>query len=694
MYKWTSFLSVSFIFNVYFFISFPAYGFLNGTWNSHIKSTQPSLGALASSCTYIGVGSSLNGAASYDADLMASEFNYNGHQIWASTFYPNQPFTHCSNANFLNVARVWNLNGTQKNQIAFGIIPKSLFISAGSFQPLISLVSTFSSEQMSLNSAATTAGSDGVTLAIGSDDFQTVLASVLDPNRPLTIKEMRRVYQDIVAPSGIHFLPYFEGLNAMALLTKSVVLGIPSGTTTSHKLFPSSGSGRDELDHTFQFRAGGTTPISLPGSTSRVEISTLIGDGYIRDAILAGGADPVIEVEIGSSSGWRHIGMHSLVNSNGNSNSQFFPVRFYLNNNEILDLNLSRDLQLRFRLKNNGLNATSLNTNVLTIITVPRIKVTHKLGEDEYELSQLMKSHPTLYFSTSSISRPLGRSSSVVTSRLIMEEEQLLSSTLGNALDGAMIKTDSSPDNFSGSLDLIQEVCRSLQVSGKSCMIVSWGSDLQGVSLDLKTEMKRYFNAKNLSDGYIVYNFPLDLAHTSGGIFQQQISSIPNAARFHWPLDTRGLDGYDHSLHLKIPASSPIGGSYELNVALSSPSSCSLNGSGQKIWSIGLRVPSDPSSDFSGEMIKDASGAVFSSRQFFPAPGDIIELHFLLEQSVGSSRCDLEMIITPPSGYSFPVSSWNFNQQILISSKSIKFYDCYSEAFKTGSISDWVKCTH
>jgi hypothetical protein len=686
-----------FLFSLLFtlcFTSFNAFAILNGTWNTHIKSTQPEQGRLASSCVYVGAGSPLNGAASFDADLMVVHFNNFKHQLWASTFYPDRPSTNCSNENLFSVARLWNVNGNQLMQTVFGIIPKLSFSSANSLDPLIQAVNIFSAEQLSLTSSASASGVPGVGLAVGADDFQSVLANILSPTRILSVKDLRDVYLNKVVPSGVRFVPYFEALNAMVFLTKSVVLGLPAGTTLDSKLYPGKTSDRDEFDFTFHFSAGSGTPISIPETTSKVVIQALIGDSYIRDATSSPEASPVIDVQLRSSSGWRSIQSETLTNPVGNSGSQFFPVNIFLNSSEILDLTLSRMLQLRFRLRNDGTKPTGMNTNALTVISVPRIIVTHKSGEDQHELHQLMDTHPGIYYSSSNITRPTGINPSVVQSRLLTEKEQLLSVTLGDALDGAMFKTDSSDVNFSGSQEVIREVCMALRARGKSCIVVAWGSDLQGISLNAGIEIKRHHQAMNYSDGYLSYNFPLDIANFSGGVFQQQVSSLPNSIRFHWPLDTRGIHGFDQSMNLKIPGSSPIGGAYELSVALTSPNFCTLNGTGDKIWSLGLRVPSHPSSDFSGGIIRDASGAVFPSHKFFPSPGDIVEIHFSLLEAVGSSRCDFEVTITPPSGYSFPSSRWNFNQENLVSPKAFQFYSCFSELFQTGTIRDMSLCNN
>jgi hypothetical protein len=56
--------------------------------------------------------------------------------------------------------------------------------------------------------------------------------------------------------------------------------------------------------------------------------------------------------------------------------------------------------------------------------------------------------------------------------------------------------------------------------------------------------------------------------------------------------------------------------------------------------------------------IKDASGAVFSPRTLIPQPGDKIQIHFKVDRSIGSSRCDVEVSLTPPTGYSWPSTAW------------------------------------
>ena len=161
----------------------PAFAFLTGTWNTHIKSTQPSTGALASSCAYIGGGSASNGAASHDAVRMVDIFNRVGHQLWASPYVTTASTSSCSNRNFFSVVQDWNLRGIHTAQMAWGVIGKSELITTSSTTPISTAVALFSASQASLNAAAKSAGSAGVTLAIGVDDFHSTIANVLDRSR-------------------------------------------------------------------------------------------------------------------------------------------------------------------------------------------------------------------------------------------------------------------------------------------------------------------------------------------------------------------------------------------------------------------------------------------------------------------------------------------------------------------------------
>jgi hypothetical protein len=311
---------------------------------------------------------------------------------------------------------------------------------------------------------------------------------------------------------------------------------------------------------------------------------------------------------------------------------------------------------------------------------------------DRHELSSLMVSHPSLYSSSSVVARASGRLTSMVQSRLLTESERLISASLGDALDGAMLKTDSSPDNFVGSDEVTREVCEALRLRGKSCFVVAWGTDIQGVDLSLKTELERLRQAQARADGYISYNFPLDRADTTAGLFAEPLSSATsvNAVRFHWPLDTRAIDGFDRVWTVKIPSDSPVGGVYTLSGSLAS--GCSLNADGQTVWSLALTVPTDSASEFSGVALKDAAGVVFSPRTLTPQPGDKIQIHFQVDRSIGTSRCDVEVSLTPPTGYSLPSSAWVASSEAITSLEARQFYDCVSEFFHTGTIADPSAC--
>ena len=669
----------------------PSFAFLTGTWNTHIKSTQTSSGALASTCTYLGGGSTSNGAGSHDAVRMVDVFNRVGHQLWASPYVTTASTSSCSNRNFFSVVQDWNLRGIHTGQMAWGVIGKSELITTSSTTPITTAVALFSASQASLNAAAKAAGSSGVTLAIGVDDFHSTIANVLDRSRFLGVSTLRSLYAGTIRPSGVPFIPYLEALNAMVLLTKSFVLGLPAGSTADDRLWPSALGVADEFDHVFQVRGGTGTPLLIPSTTRKVSVEALIGDSYIASTP---GVDPTLEVAVSAATGtpsWRTVLSHSMVNRIGNSGSQFIPVNFDLMSSEITALKTG-GLQLRFRMKNAGTVAATANTNKLAIITVPRVFVTHKTGIDRHELSSLMASHPAIYSSSALLARASGRLTSMVQSRLLTDSEQLISASLGDALDGAMLKTDSSADNFVGSDEVTREVCDALRLRGKSCFVVAWGTDIQGVELSLKNEIERVRQAQARADGYISYNFPLDLADPTAGLFAEPRSSATsvNAVRFHWPLDTRAIHGFDRVWTIQIPSDSPVGGVYTLSGSVSS--GCSLNADGQNVWSLALTVPTDSASEFSGLAIKDASGAVFSPRTLIPQPGDKIQIHFKVDRSIGSSRCDVEVSLTPPTGYSWPSTAWVASSEAITSLKARQFYDCLSEYFHTGTIADPSGC--
>jgi hypothetical protein len=662
--------------------------FLKGTWNSHIKSTQPAAGALAAGCTLSGGSSASPGAASHDATALAHEFNTVSHQLWATPYYPGRG-THCSNLNYLAVSREWHLQGTQPTQMAFAILQPAEFSTPGDLRSLQTAVTELSSaSSLFRSSLPIPPGGGGITLAVGADDFHSTLVNPLDPTRNITPDALRAFHASTIAPSGIPFMPYLEALNALALVKPSIVLGIPAGSTTDHRLFAttSTGSG-DEIDHTLRIQAAGSSSLRIPRTVLGVTIEALIGDSYIANTA---NAEPAVEVAIGmgaAPTSWRTVSTPGFLNPSGNSGSQFHPIQIRLQPSEVRALRAS-EIQVRFRLRNRGTANTSSNVNKLAIISLPKISIQLHSGTSMHDLHELMMNEPSHFSSFGTVTRASGRLTSVVESRVLGDSERLISKELGDAIDGVMLKTDSSIDNYLGSEEVVREVCGTLRVRGKPCLVVGWASDLQGVDLMLKTEMKRFLSARLHADGYLLFNFPLDLANPAGGLFTQPTpSSSARTLRFHWPLDTRGIDGYTAKYSFQIPGTVPPGAVYTLSGTIAS--GCSLNGSGQTVWSLGLKVPGDPGAEFSSLMIKDSAGAVFSPRSFSPAPGDQVQVSVKLDRSVGSSRCDLELTLTP-SDSTLPVliPTLNFSTD----SEAQQFYSCFSELFVHGFISDPSVC--
>jgi hypothetical protein len=236
---------------------------------------------------------------------MVTLFNRDGHTLWSTPFFSAHPSATCTNLNFYQVVREWNVNGTQSRQTAFAILPKAEFLSAASLNPLSLTLSQFVTEQATLNAMANASGSPGVKLSIGADDFHSTIASILDPSRILSPSTLRSFYSGSIVPSGIPFVPYLEALNAMALLTPSLVIGIPAGTTRDHRLWPRSGStAGDEIGHVFTLRAAVGDPLVIPSTVSRVQIQALMGDSYIDST---SGVIPTVEVAVAAAgtSRWR-----------------------------------------------------------------------------------------------------------------------------------------------------------------------------------------------------------------------------------------------------------------------------------------------------------------------------------------------------------------------------------------------------
>gem|GEM_PF-2593552 len=662
--------------------------FLKGTWNSHIKSTQPAAGGLAASCTWSSGSPASSGAASHDAAALINEFNHVGHQLWAAPYYPGRS-TNCSNLNYFSVSREWHRLGTQPTQIAFAILQPAEFSTPGDLSALQTASTELSAAASALRtSTSSPAGAGGVTLAIGADDFHSNVVSPLDTTRSITPDTLRAFHASAIAPSGIPFMPYLEGLNALALLKPSIVLGIPAGTTTDHRLFTTTSVGTgDEIDHTLRIRASGSSYLRVPTSVVGVTIESLIGDSYIASTA---NAEPAVEVAIGlgsSPSSWRTVSTPGFLNPTGNSGSQFHPVQFRLQPAEVRALR-SSEIQVRFRLRNRGTAHTSNNVNKLAIISLPKIFIQLHSGTSMHDFHELMLNEPSHFSTFATVTRAPGRVTTVAESRVLGESERLISKTLGDAIDGVMIKTDSSVDNYLGSEELLREVCGTIRLRAKPCLIVGWASDLQGVDLALKTEIKRFIGARLHGDGYLLYNFPLDLANPVGGLFSQLTPSSPSRTlRFHWPLDTRGIDGFSANYSFQIPGTLPPGAVYTLSGTILS--GYSLNSSGQTVWSLGLKVPGDPSADFSGLMIKDSSGVIFSPKVFSPAPGDHVQVTVSLDRSVGNSRCDLELTLTPAD----PTLPTLIPRLVFSTDKeATQFYTCFSELFTHGYISDPSLC--